>query len=133
MHIEICVDANDVERLASFWELALGYRRGSGDGEPYLNLVPAQGDDGPVVLLQRVPEAPRVKNRVHLDVYAQDAPGLIDRLVDAGGKRVDEPTTDGKTWWQVMTDPEGNVFCVMQEKADLQEHFRALSGVSNRS
>jgi predicted enzyme related to lactoylglutathione lyase len=89
--------------------------------------VPSEGGDGPVVLLQRVPEEPQAKNRVHLDIYAQDAPGLINRLVEAGGKRIEEPVTDEKTRWQVMADPEGNICCVMWEKTDLQEHFRALA------
>jgi predicted enzyme related to lactoylglutathione lyase len=130
MRIEICIDANDVELLASFWQLALGYRRGSGDGAPYLNLIPAKDSDGPIVFLQRVPEQPRNKNRIHIDVYAPDAPALIDRLVEAGGTRIDEPTSDGKTWWQIMADPEGNTFCVMREKVDLQEHFRKIAARS---
>ncbi|MFC8124180.1 VOC family protein [Streptomyces sp. NPDC057302] len=79
---------------------------------------------GPRVFFQQVPEDKVAKNRVHLDVRA--APGLegeermaaleaeCDRLVALGGKRVrrDEPAPPLSTGYIVMTDPEGNEFCL---------------------
>jgi hypothetical protein len=74
------------------------------------------------VLFQKVPERKSVKNRVHLDVNA--GAGIRDpeerhravehrvlELLDAGASfvdRFDDPTG----YWVVMTDPEGNEFCV---------------------
>lgn len=65
------------------------------------------------LLFQRVPEAKTVKNRLHLDLHA--APGEreaeIGRLEGLGAsvaRRVKEPSGE----WAVMTDPEGNEFCV---------------------
>jgi hypothetical protein len=80
--------------------------------------------DGPRLLFQRVPEDKVAKNRVHLDVRA--APGLegeermaaleaeCDRLVALGATRVrrDEPEPPLITGFIVMTDPEGNEFCL---------------------
>lgn len=80
--------------------------------------------DGPRVFFQQVPEDKIAKNRVHLDVRA--APGLqgeermaaleaeCDRLVALGAKRVrrDEPAPPMSAGFLVMTDPEGNEFCL---------------------
>ncbi|MFE1594114.1 VOC family protein [Nocardia sp. NPDC058705] len=79
---------------------------------------------GPRVFFQRVPEDKVAKNRVHLDVRA--APGLqgddrmsaleaeCDRLVALGATRVRrfEPEPPMSAGWIVMTDPEGNEFCL---------------------
>ncbi|WP_217144976.1 VOC family protein [Streptomyces sp. AC627_RSS907] len=79
---------------------------------------------GPRVFFQRVPEDKAVKNRVHLDVRA--APGLrgeermaaleaeCDRLVALGAARVRrfEPAPPMSAGFIVMTDPEGNEFCL---------------------
>ncbi|WOX22756.1 VOC family protein [Streptomyces solicathayae] len=65
------------------------------------------------LLFQRVPEPKTVKNRLHIDVHS--APGERDaevaRLESLGAavlRRVAEPGGS----WVVMTDPEGNEFCV---------------------
>lgn len=80
--------------------------------------------DGPRVFFQRVPENKVAKNRVHLDVRA--APGLqgdermaaleaeCERLVALGATRVRryEPEPPMGGGHIVMTDPEGNEFCL---------------------
>ncbi|SFH26069.1 hypothetical protein SAMN05421678_114144 [Actinopolymorpha cephalotaxi] len=65
------------------------------------------------LLFQAVPDPTPGKNKLHLDVHAE--PGRRDdevaRLQERGAKVlrvVSEPGTDHV----VMTDPEGNVFCV---------------------
>ncbi|MEU0697255.1 VOC family protein [Streptomyces niveus] len=79
---------------------------------------------GPRLFFQQVPEDKVAKNRVHLDVRA--APGLegearmaaleaeCDRLVALGATRVrrDEPAPPLSAGFIVMTDPEGNEFCL---------------------
>ena len=79
---------------------------------------------GPRLFFQQVPEDKVVKNRLHLDVRA--APGLAgeqrmaaleaecDRLVALGANRVrrDEPAPPLSLGFIVMTDPEGNEFCL---------------------
>ncbi|WP_433890344.1 VOC family protein [Streptomyces sp. CA-111067] len=79
---------------------------------------------GPRLFFQQVPEGKTAKNRLHLDVRA--APGLegeermaaleaeCERLVALGAARVrrfeaDPPMSAG---FIVMTDPEGNEFCL---------------------
>ena len=79
---------------------------------------------GPRVFFQQVPEGKVAKNRVHLDVRA--APGLVGeermavleaechRLVGLGAARVQryEPDPPMGLGHIVMTDPEGNEFCL---------------------
>jgi Glyoxalase-like domain len=66
------------------------------------------------VSLQVVPE-PRVgKNRLHLDLYAEDRDAEIERIVGLGATirpRTPEPEED----FVVLADPEGNLFCVIQK------------------
>jgi hypothetical protein len=79
---------------------------------------------GPRLFFQQVPEDKVAKNRVHLDVRA--APGLqgdermaaleaeCDRLETLGATRVRrfEPAPPMGSGHIVMTDPEGNEFCL---------------------
>ncbi|MER5911135.1 VOC family protein [Streptomyces sp. NPDC001982] len=65
------------------------------------------------LLFQRVPEAKTVKNRLHLDVHAGEGrrEAEVERLESLGAqvlRRVKEAGGE----WTVMTDPEGNEFCV---------------------
>ncbi|GAA0908696.1 VOC family protein [Pseudonocardia zijingensis] len=124
--IQITVDARDPGRLAAFWAMALGYvlqspRPGylvSGGEEHYTAIVDPAGF-GPRLLFQRVPELKAGKNRVHLDVNAGH--GATDRratvrarasqLVAAGATIVREMQEESG-WWIVLTDPEGNEFCL---------------------
>ncbi|KQX53193.1 MULTISPECIES: VOC family protein [unclassified Streptomyces] len=80
--------------------------------------------NGARVFFQQVPEDKAAKNRVHLDVRA--APGLVGeermaaleaecvRLVALGAVRVRrfEPEPPLSAGFIVMTDPEGNEFCL---------------------
>lgn len=79
---------------------------------------------GPRVFFQQVPEDKVAKNRVHLDVRA--APGLqgeermaaleaeCERLVALGATRVrrHDPDPPMESGFIVLTDPEGNEFCL---------------------
>ena len=79
---------------------------------------------GPRLFFQRVPEGKVAKNRVHLDVRA--APGLqgeermaaleaeCARLVALGAARQRrfEPNPPMSAGFLVLTDPEGNEFCL---------------------
>jgi hypothetical protein len=78
---------------------------------------------GPRVFFQRVPEPKQVKNRVHLDLNVggglqadpEDKRARIaaeaDRLVAAGAAKQRE-FDEGREYWLVMQDPEGNEFCI---------------------
>jgi len=140
--VQITFDCADPAALAAFWAEALGYRvqgppPGFASWDEALDAmgVPAERRNdasavvdpegtGPRLFFQRVPEGKQAKNRVHLDVRA--APGLdgadrmaaleaeADRLVALGARRVErhEPAPPLGAGHIVMTDPEGNEFCL---------------------
>ena len=102
----ITFDAEDPDRLATFWAAALDWERQGGfvvapEGRPRLNF-------------ERVPEPKVVKNRVHLDVNVDDRGRHVARLIELGAtKSHDVHDPDGDLSWTVMLDPEGNEFCVV--------------------
>ncbi|GGJ52624.1 VOC family protein [Streptomyces brasiliensis] len=65
------------------------------------------------VLFQRVPETKTVKNRLHLDVHSGDGrrEAEVERL-ESLGAQVERRVREHGGEWVVMTDPEGNEFCV---------------------
>jgi hypothetical protein len=141
--VQITFDCGDPDALCRFWAEVLGYHQqpppaGFDSWDAFLDsvgvppeqrndrsaAVPPEGDSGPRLFFQRVPEGKTAKNRVHLDVRA--APGLepdermtaleteAERLVALGATRVRrfEPGTELSAGFLVMTDPEGNEFCL---------------------
>jgi catechol 2,3-dioxygenase-like lactoylglutathione lyase family enzyme len=110
----VVLDCADLDRSAEFWCGVLGYvGPPPGTPGPYRQLLPADGD-GLELLLQQVPEAKAGKNRMHLDLRVPDLDAELARLLALGAR----PTTgtpveeDGWTWY-VLTDPDGNEFCVL--------------------
>ena len=107
----LVLDCADPDRLARFWSAALDYVN-VGSAGAYIALYPRRGD-GPKLLLQRVGEAKTVKNRMHLDIDANDIHAEAGRLAALGARRVtDTITHEHGTTWLRMADPEGNEFCV---------------------
>ncbi|HET9071799.1 MAG TPA: VOC family protein [Acidimicrobiales bacterium] len=112
MHLEIGIDCSDPDRLADFWEAALGAPGRRGDGRPYVQLLDVPGL--PPVYFQRVPEGKVVKNRLHLDLFVADIEREVERLV-ALGATAHQEVHEGGERWRVLTDPEGNEFCICKE------------------
>jgi predicted enzyme related to lactoylglutathione lyase len=107
----LVLDCADPEKLAGFWAPALGYVN-LGTYGSYVALFP-DGRPGPKLLLQRVPEAKTVKNRMHFDIEVTDIQAEAERLVSLGATQVSEaPCSEQGSTWLLMTDPEGNEFCV---------------------
>ena len=111
----VTIDCADPRALAGFWTGALGYSVVSDWDGAYLLLRPAPVDGvaGPgfTLGLQQVPEPRTGKNRVHLDLVADDRGAEVDRLVGLGAKIIDEQHIPGFAW-SVLTDPQDNIFCV---------------------
>ena len=77
--------------------------------------APMKLGDDPTWIFTRVPEPKGAKNRMHLDVTAPDPEAEVLRLVGLGATRVADMDEYGYTW-TVMTDPEGNEFCVAKAR-----------------
>jgi catechol 2,3-dioxygenase-like lactoylglutathione lyase family enzyme len=108
------IDTADPARLATFWESALGWRRTyERDHEVVLEPPAGSPQDGvaPDLVFLRVPEAKAGKNRLHLDLRPADQAAEVVRLEGLGARRVD--IGQGAVSWVVMSDPDGNEFCVL--------------------
>lgn len=108
--IGLVLDCADPEALAEFWAPALGMERLGAAGS-YVLLV-SRGSL-PKLLLQRVSEPKSAKNRMHLDIETPDVDGEVERLIALGAKRLEEGArSEHGSRWVVMSDPDGNEFCV---------------------
>lgn len=102
------IDVNDLALEKKFWQAVLGVEVGA-EPEGYVFFKAQEGRSG--LTLQKVPEAKTIKNRVHLDVEGPNLDEGIAQLEALGAKVIQPKPSDG--WqWVVMTDPEGNEFCV---------------------
>jgi predicted enzyme related to lactoylglutathione lyase len=112
MRLTVVLDCQDPDALVEFWETALSYRL-SDKLDEYRVLVPAPGEpSGPVLILAKVDDVKRGKNRMHVDVHPDNADAHLTRLQRLGATLVGERVEKFGIWWQVMADPEGNEFCV---------------------
>jgi len=109
----VTVDCNDVATVAGFWSAALGMPLDP-DASPYMASLNRTGTQLPRFLFLKVPEATTAKNRLHLDLLVdQGVPRLreVARLVELGATHL----ADKDEWGHsraVLTDPEGNEFCI---------------------
>jgi predicted enzyme related to lactoylglutathione lyase len=104
------LDCNDVAVIREFWKWLLGAEIIMDMGERGAHLGP---EGGPAQLcLQRVRAQPSGKNRMHLDVMADDLDGVVGEIPGRGGSVVSGPHVYGTYRWFVMADPEDNEFCL---------------------
>ena len=109
--ISLVLDCRDPQALAKFWAPALDYVE-VGSVDNYTLLVPGK-KGGPHLLLQRVAEDKSAKNRMHLDIHTTDIEAEATRLEQLGARRsAARPMTEHGHSWVLMSDPEGNEFCV---------------------
>lgn len=108
----ITFDCADAARLAGFWADVTGWDIGP-EPSPQFAVVggPARPADCPSLMFIQVPEGKMAKNRVHLDLAAEDRVAEVDRLVGLGATLVHEKEERG-VHWSTLQDPEGNEFCV---------------------
>jgi hypothetical protein len=122
---DVVFDCAHPASLARFWAAVLdGYEVAPYDDEELARLHELGVDDpedDPTVLVigpgppryffQKVPEDKVVKNRVHIDLVADDVDAELDRLVELGASVLDD--RPDRTYI-VLNDPEGNEFCLMR-------------------
>jgi predicted enzyme related to lactoylglutathione lyase len=77
-------------------------------------------ESGHRLLFIEVPEAKSAKNRLHLDLAPTNATRdeEVERLRARGAGHVADRRRPDGTGWVVMTDPEGNEFCVLRSDAE---------------
>jgi len=108
----IVIRVDDLEREAAFWEAALGYERRETGADDFLLLRPRDGN-GPNVSLDRVRAAVQVPPKIHLDLYAEDQAGEVERLKGLGASEIQWDKRPADADYVILADPEGNRFCVV--------------------
>lgn len=111
----VTIDCANPRGLAKFWSDAAGYQVVADYDGIFMMLAPASRGDGLRLGLQLVPEPRVAKNRVHIDWEADDRVAEVERLAGLGATIVAEHITPEHVW-TVLTDPEGNEFCVSGRK-----------------
>jgi glyoxalase superfamily protein len=106
---QVIVDATDPVALGRWWADALDWVVVNDDPEEF-EIRPAR-DRLPGLLFARVPEPKTLKNRLHLDFRPDDRDAEVARFLDLGATRAD--VGQGEQTWVVLSDPEGNEFCVL--------------------
>ena len=118
--VHLVIDSADPALLARFWAAALGWEIGAQEDREVDVWPPGYRYPDPVALplvFVPVPEAKTSKNRIHLDLASQSEAhqaAEVERLLDLGAVRAD--IGQGDAPWQVLADPEGNEFCVLDPR-----------------
>jgi predicted enzyme related to lactoylglutathione lyase len=120
--VHLIIDAADPAAAARFWAAALGWEAGT-DGDDEAEVAPAgfeyPGTSALPLLFVPVPDQKTAKNRIHLDLKsasAEDQAEIVARLLGLGAVRID--IGQGNVPWEVMADPFGNEFCVLEPRAE---------------
>jgi hypothetical protein len=111
---QVIVNAADPGALGRWWAAALGWVVVNDDPDEF-EIRPAP-DRTPGLLFTPVPEPKTTKNRLHLDFRPDDRDAEVDRLVGLGATRID--VGQGDSSWVVLSDPEGNEFCVLRSASE---------------
>jgi hypothetical protein len=102
------INCADIELMTSFWSRALHLAPSSeGESDDFRVL---RGDRASLSL-QLAGTPVTARDQMHLDLYSDDQAAEVRRLTGLGARFVrhhDDPEDD----YVVMTDPEGNEFCV---------------------
>jgi hypothetical protein len=124
----VVVDCRDVAAQSRWWAEALDWRI-IYEAADEVVVVPAHALDpardvpprerGPGLIFLSVPEGKAVKNRLHIDLAPSPDAGQeaeVRRLEDRGARRVGIGQDPEQVSWVVMTDLEGNEFCVLSAR-----------------
>ena len=114
---ELVLDARDPEALAAFWCEVLGWSvLDRYDGQ--VEIGPAGGWDGPTLVFLPSDDPKTQKLRLHLDLRPDggDHAAELERVLSLGARPAD--LGQGDVAWAVLTDPEGNEFCLLHPVPD---------------
>ncbi len=117
----------DVARAVEFWTSALDYRARGGDDPDWVLLKPRRGS-GVQLALQEVKAPAAERRRHHLDLYAYDQAAEVERLIGLGATRVNEWRYPDGADYVVLSDPDGNYFCVIAAGEHAKDPALRLAG-----
>lgn len=109
---QVVVDAADPVALGRWWADALGWVVINDSADEHE--IRPEPDRLPGLLFTPVNDPRVVKNRLHLDFRPTDQHAEVARLLSHGARHAD--VGQGDQPWIVLTDPEGNEFCVLSAR-----------------
>lgn len=110
---QVVVASVDPRGLALWWAQALGWVVTCDEpGEIEIRATP---DATPGLVFVHGQVAKAGQNRLHIDLRPDDQRAEVRRLLDLGAQPVD--IGQGDVAWVVLSDPEGNEFCVLGSRA----------------
>lgn len=116
---DIVIAVRDPARAGRFWSAALGLAdREPPTADDYEGRLTVPGGPWIDVCMEKVDEPPPPGRRLHLDLLGGDPEeqqAVVRRLVSLGATPLD--IGQGEVPWAVLADPDGNAFCVMEERA----------------
>ena len=109
------INVADLDRAMRFWTAALGYVVRNSDPTFAVLTDPKRRWSNVSLQLSDAPKQGR--NRVHLDLYTPNQHGEVARLEGLGAQQIPweyPPDAD----FVVLSDPDGNEFCVIQTDSE---------------
>ena len=106
----VTFDCRDARALADWWARQVGGKSQDGFEADFVVVTPPSG---PLLGFQRVAEPTPGKNRVHLDMAAENRELEVERLLAEGALEVARHEEGGFAW-VTLADPDGNLFDVSQ-------------------
>ena len=109
----VVIRVDDLQRQTAFWSAALDYvPREEAADDDFVLLRPRNGV-GPNVSLDQVRSDLQIPPRIHLDLYPEDQPAEVKRLIGLGATEVHWDKKPADADYVILADPEGNRFCVI--------------------
>jgi hypothetical protein len=117
LHIaNITFDCDQPAKVAAFWAAALDRDVDDGATDYFCSIRLPSGAAATNLLFLKVPEPKTAKNRVHLDLVADDRAAEVARLGALGATHVGDKEEWGLAW-SVLHDIEGNELCIAEREA----------------
>ena len=112
----IVIHCYEFDRMVEFWSHALNYvpREPAAGGWVVLTDPKRRG---PNVSFQQRKHRKARRSWLHLDLYTSNAEREVVRLLGLGAKRY-AWRSKGQRDFEVLEDPDGNLFCVVQKDAE---------------
>ena len=120
------IDCNNAYELSEWWKQLLGYEDLPDDPNlpGHEECMIQRPDGGHQLLFIEVPDDKTVKNRLHFDLRpsAGTRDEEVERVLALGATPVDDQRDHygPGIGWMVLADPEGNEFCILRSKAEVE-------------
>jgi catechol 2,3-dioxygenase-like lactoylglutathione lyase family enzyme len=106
----VVINCTDLERMREFWTALTGYESGPLVEDGYF-VVLRDPERRVNLSLQKVRGGTIGRNQMHFDFYVPDEEAAAAAAVELGATRV-RKNEDPEDTYVVLSDPEGNEFCM---------------------